>query len=597
MGKATVISHLGGAQYQVQINLDRSRIIAALALIDDRIAALETRIAAMDDGTEKDWLTLQKVALEKRKTALEDNNTDPVVTAWCLDLTTDLTGEVGTVEIPGERGAVQIRPGYAGNADYAVSRDGQLQPAIASTPAGVFYNWSMLPGWQKWKPLHRYGVLSDLDAGNNQCTVTLDAAVSSAQGLDVNQGTVLTGVPIDYMDCNAAAFADGDNVVVEFTGQDFDSPRVIGFKDNPVPCTTGDFVLVTCAIIDRVESVIYYYVFVWNVVACKYASIPGVTFPCASTDAGFVAWLDDAVDVGSDLYTYTYQGQRNDDVLQTYDCDDDPSEPCTCGECTDSTTVSPDPLPEEFDSELPYIDENGDTVQNYAWFYGRTCADDDGCPDDYTKLPALYQKLVRLGVYRTDDPGGRLPRSMKLAIQNNVGGQSALRVQREEYIDRTIDWDVWYDGEQTYTYKTYTPVGQLNEIEEKYIESGQYFQWPATQSQVYLSYQDPAFSALYSDNTIVQMFFSAHQTLSRSRVRTIPDTPWSPWAEWNNDVWSDVEFNVTASCRACDGANTDPRNESKNTAFTEKIIELREYAISQGHGGEYTFALGIFEHI
>ena len=97
MGKATVISHLGGAQYQVQINLDRTRIIAALALIDDRVADLETRIAALEDGTEKNWLTLQKIALEKRKALLEDRNTDPVVSAWCADLTTNLSGDVGTI--------------------------------------------------------------------------------------------------------------------------------------------------------------------------------------------------------------------------------------------------------------------------------------------------------------------------------------------------------------------------------------------------------------------------------------------------------------------------------------------------------------------
>ena len=39
------------------------------------------------------------------------------------------------------------------------------------------------------------------------------------------------------MTCNAKAFEVGDRCVVEFGGQDWASPRVIGFVDNPKPCT------------------------------------------------------------------------------------------------------------------------------------------------------------------------------------------------------------------------------------------------------------------------------------------------------------------------------------------------------------------------
>ena len=48
--------------------------------------------------------------------------------------------------------------------------------------------------------------------------------------------TQLETVPIEYMACNAMAFADGDDVVIEFTSQDWNSPKVIGFKDNPAGC-------------------------------------------------------------------------------------------------------------------------------------------------------------------------------------------------------------------------------------------------------------------------------------------------------------------------------------------------------------------------
>ena len=46
----------------------------------------------------------------------------------------------------------------------------------------------------------------------------------------------LAGVSIEYMNCHAAAFADGDEVIVEFTDQDFSQPKVIGFKENPENC-------------------------------------------------------------------------------------------------------------------------------------------------------------------------------------------------------------------------------------------------------------------------------------------------------------------------------------------------------------------------
>ncbi|KKK75011.1 hypothetical protein LCGC14_2878020, partial [marine sediment metagenome] len=59
---------------------------------------------------------------------------------------------------------------------------------------------------------------------------------SSQQNIDVNQGTALVDVPIEYMTCNAAAFAVDDVVLVEFTNQDFTTPKVIGFKDHPQPC-------------------------------------------------------------------------------------------------------------------------------------------------------------------------------------------------------------------------------------------------------------------------------------------------------------------------------------------------------------------------
>jgi len=53
--------------------------------------------------------------------------------------------------------------------------------------------------------------------------------------------TLLEAVAIEYMSCNAEAFADWDEVVVEFTGQDFATPKVIGFKSDPASCLKDMF--------------------------------------------------------------------------------------------------------------------------------------------------------------------------------------------------------------------------------------------------------------------------------------------------------------------------------------------------------------------
>ena len=86
-------------------------------------------------------------------------------------------------------------------------------------------------------PTYRYGTITSIDYGANTCNLDLEAAASSQQNIDVNQGTSLAGVPIEYMYCNAGAFEVDDVVLIEFTNQDYATPKVIGFKSNPKRCT------------------------------------------------------------------------------------------------------------------------------------------------------------------------------------------------------------------------------------------------------------------------------------------------------------------------------------------------------------------------
>lgn len=116
--------------------------------------------------------------------------------------------------------------------------DGVMLSRELTSPAQAFFNAAIFPGWQKWTPTYRWGTASDVSDETNTMTVTLGAATSSAQGLNVNESTVLYNVPITYMGCDSWAFWDGDRVVVEFERQSQMSPRVIGFLDNPRECVS-----------------------------------------------------------------------------------------------------------------------------------------------------------------------------------------------------------------------------------------------------------------------------------------------------------------------------------------------------------------------
>lgn len=238
MGKGSIISGGEEGLYNVKLNLSRDRIDNTIAIIDTQIETLTTKINAMEEGDEKELEKLRRAAYQKRKDYfLKYMPEDPTVSAWCGDLTEDLSGNVGTIEIPGERNIVQIQPGYEDNAIYNTVRDGQLQPAVAGTPESVFYNLAMLPGWQKWMPTYRHGIISNINTDNDTCDVTLDVVESSQQGLVVIPfERKLLNVPIEYMNCNSTAFKDSDSVLVKFEGQEWSGAKVVGFTDKPKSC-------------------------------------------------------------------------------------------------------------------------------------------------------------------------------------------------------------------------------------------------------------------------------------------------------------------------------------------------------------------------
>lgn len=206
---------------------------AELDAVNAATAALYTQQARTRAAAiERDRIRFELKSHERALAAQEAIVTSSETDAWCVDLTEDGEGSVATCEIPGEPQRIVIAAG----ARVPVDSDGQLltRPAMRGTQA--YFNAAILPGWQKWMPDYRSGIISDIDTDEDTATVTLDSSSSSAQGLDVNQAQVLTAVPVVYMTCNATAFAEGDHVVVEFQDRDWSRPRVIGFVSNPKMC-------------------------------------------------------------------------------------------------------------------------------------------------------------------------------------------------------------------------------------------------------------------------------------------------------------------------------------------------------------------------
>lgn len=291
MGKAKIVGGGSDGYYDAVIQYDTERLQAEIEAIDQKIIDLDTKIpglkverneaqAAVDSA--KNDLDLLIFQMNQGNATLEDVQEahakilpliQPLVTArrmvneaeaerlsflkrrqflenqkpaaqtialWCADLTETLSPDdlVPTVEVNGEAQSVIIAPQFSNRA-WAGASDGALQPVFSSGPSAVYYNWALLPAWQKWLPTYRVGTITAINI--DKCSVALDSASSSQQSIDINQSQTLTNIPVEYMDCDVGAFDVGDRVIVQFESQDWTKPRVIGFESNPKPCALNDF--------------------------------------------------------------------------------------------------------------------------------------------------------------------------------------------------------------------------------------------------------------------------------------------------------------------------------------------------------------------
>jgi len=295
MGKADILSHQGSGFYLVRISYNERRAQETIDHLQERIARIKDRLQGLAEAREdaeskaedarddvdqaiQDWVAAQgtseepekredllkaqqayiqarseheraavehelwrveRVSAERRIQLIERNlpsGPSREIQIPCVDYTTNLSGEVGTIEPLGLGDTVLVRPGYDDAAVHDPSKDGEMTPVISQTAAQTLYNYMMLPGWQKWQPLYRTGTIKNVDVDNDKGDVKLDGATSPSQGLNVNQSKELSSIPIRYMACHSLAFEEDDHVVVQFLNRDWNSPRIIGFADGPRPC-------------------------------------------------------------------------------------------------------------------------------------------------------------------------------------------------------------------------------------------------------------------------------------------------------------------------------------------------------------------------
>lgn len=192
----------------------------------------QVRIETTSAKTVLDQLKGQRATLIKDRQAYESAQVEEEKDVWCVDLTENASGMVATAEVPGEPNKVLIAPGGR----EPTNDDGRLLSRELMTGPQAFFNAAILPGWQKFKPDYRTGTITSVNRTAHTAGVQLDDLRSSAAGLGVNQAELLSDVPVEYMTCQSVVFSIGDKVVVQFSGRDWDSPKIIGFVKEPKQC-------------------------------------------------------------------------------------------------------------------------------------------------------------------------------------------------------------------------------------------------------------------------------------------------------------------------------------------------------------------------
>lgn len=222
------------------------------------VLAYRKALAAYDAAAkEVARLRAEGVARTQRIVTLEglqSSVADPIH-VWHCQPVTDLAvnSHVITAEVPGDYRRDPVSKTltiYGDEITYperminivSLSSAGQLRYAETMTPETVFVNAAMEPGHEKWKPLFRYGEITEV-TGSTFSVLLEDSQFARVLGdepqllVDNQDALLLTDVTVDYP-CQDVfdVFNVGDDVLVTFTGQDRAHPVIIGYRRNPSSC-------------------------------------------------------------------------------------------------------------------------------------------------------------------------------------------------------------------------------------------------------------------------------------------------------------------------------------------------------------------------
>lgn len=252
----------------VPVEPSEAKVAARLVLskqqaktINARLEWEEAKLAWKRAVAEGSAVSAYKLSQEQLKVVAADGKPRDV---WCADLTISLTPGtvVGIFDIPnetfnnkkasptdpaGENTALAIiRPAAftASNEVYSAPRDGIEQTVSGAPPSGAqtFWNWAVKPAWAIAKPTARIAEVIQVYYDSDTADVRVLDIPSWVQGFGtvpwgddafIDENTegefgIFRGVPVEYMTCNARAFAAGDRVVVEFEGQSEEAEQAKG---------------------------------------------------------------------------------------------------------------------------------------------------------------------------------------------------------------------------------------------------------------------------------------------------------------------------------------------------------------------------------
>lgn len=250
MGKANIVESLGDGKYTIEVIFDTRNTQLRLETLEEKLEDLEWKLLSdlLKEGNEYKTTELKILYIQKEINFYNNIPATEIRTAWCVDFSEEISGEVGTIETHGEAGLspfhkIFVKPGYNEKYIYDPLTDGVLATVPEQVPEQWFVNTCFLPGWQKWQPMFRLGEILYIDTDNDKAHVQLDDAYSS-QVVDgpklqilTENNIIINNIPIKYMQCNANAFTVGDRVVVNFKEQSWEGAKeIVGFDENPQPC-------------------------------------------------------------------------------------------------------------------------------------------------------------------------------------------------------------------------------------------------------------------------------------------------------------------------------------------------------------------------